>query len=194
MFTGLVEETGAVTSLREVDGGEYELRVHAPRIGNEVVVGESVAINGCCLTVTAVASGELRFNLLAETLRVTNLREAKLVNLERALSASGRFGGHIVQGHIDCTALIQAFGKDGSDHRVEVQLPPDFSRYVVPKGSIAVDGISLTVAEVLPESFVVWIIPHTLAGTNLREARVGRSANLEFDLLAKYVERMLRTN
>jgi riboflavin synthase len=113
------------------------------------------------------------------------------VNLERALPANGRFGGHFVQGHVDCAARILAFKQSGGDHRLEVELPAEFGHYVASKGSIAVNGISLTVANVLPERFVVWIIPHTRRHTNLHSAEAGDVVNLEFDILAKYVERML---
>ncbi len=194
MFTGLVEETGKIVSLQPLKNGEFELRVQSTRASSEAAIGESVAVNGCCLTVTSIDSDVLHFNLLAETLRRTNLqgaREGRLVNLEQALAANGRFGGHIVQGHVDCTAAIRAFEKIGADHRLEIELPREFARYVVFKGSIAVNGISLTVAEVGAESFVLWIIPHTFAETNLHEAKAGDRMNLEFDLLAKYVERLL---
>ena len=139
----------------------------------------------------------LTFDLLAETLARTNLGElapGTPVNLERALAAQARLGGHFVQGHIDTASRVLAFEKVKADHRLEIALPKDFARYVVFKGSIAIDGISLTVAEVLDESFAVWIIPHTLAVTNLRARKAGESVNLEFDLLAKYVERIVATH
>lgn len=194
MFTGLVTETGSILALEQTATGDYELRVGAPRLCGETKIGDSVAVNGCCLTATAVTDETLHFNLLAETRRLTNLqhaRPAQRVNLELALAAHGRFGGHLVQGHIDGTAAIRALEKIGADHRLEIELPSAFARYVVAKGSIAVSGISLTVAEVLSESFVVWIIPHTLAETNLNAARTGDLVNLECDLLAKYIERLL---
>jgi riboflavin synthase len=154
-----------------------------------------VAVNGCCLTVVARPSeGRLEFDLLEETLRRTNLGRVEIggrVNLERALEANGRLGGHFVQGHVDCVAEIRAWEAVGLDYRLEIELPREFARYVVEKGSIAVDGISLTVAELSEESFAVWIIPHTREVTNLSAARVGGMVNLEFDMLAKYVERML---
>lgn len=192
MFTGLVAETGSVVSLQNKTDGSSELLVRAPRLSRTVAPGDSVAVNGCCLTVTARENETLHFDLLAETRRLTNLPVARLVNLEPALAASGRFGGHLVQGHIDGVAAIRDFKKSGADHRLEIELPSAFARYVVRKGSIAIDGISLTVAEVGAESFVVWIIPHTFAETNLREARAGAGVNLECDLVAKYVERLLQ--
>lgn len=194
MFTGLVEETGRFLSRHASANGEHELRVQAPRVSHEATVGASIAVNGCCLTVTARVGETLHFNLLDETLRRTNLgglRPGQRVNLEQALAASGRFGGHLVQGHIDCSAAIRAFEKRGADHRLEIELPSDFARYVVAKGSIAIDGTSLTVAEVGGENFVAWIIPHTFAETNLCSVQAGDRVNLEFDLLAKYVERMM---
>jgi riboflavin synthase len=153
-----------------------------------------MAVNGCCLTLSAHRGEELIFDLLEETLDRTNLKTLRRdspVNLERSLPANGRFGGHFVQGHVDCAARILAFEQSGGEHRLEVELPAEFAHYVASKGSIAVNGISLTVAKVLFERFVVWIIPHTKRHTNLDYAEVGDSLNIEFDILAKYVERML---
>jgi riboflavin synthase len=134
------------------------------------------------------------FDLLEETLERTNLknlRRESFVNLERALPADGRLGGHFVQGHIDCAARVIAFDEAAGDYRLEIELPPEFSHYVVFKGSVAVNGISLTVAEILPESFAVWVIPHTRRSTNLQNTVPGDRVNVEFDILAKYIERML---
>jgi riboflavin synthase len=195
MFTGLVEECGEVSALVLSESGA-RLTVRAPLVSGDAKIGDSVAVNGCCLTVTARDGEVLSFDLLRETLERTGLREAKtgsLVNLERALAAHARLGGHFVQGHIDTAAEVLAFELVGADHRLEIALPPEFAKYVAYKGSIAIDGISLTVAEVLAASFVVWIIPHTLAVTNLRTRRAGDRVNLEFDLLAKYVERIIQT-
>ena len=137
---------------------------------------------------------ELAFDLLEETIARTNLKNLRpdhRVNLERALATNERFGGHFVQGHIDCVSPIIAYQKTGADFRLEIELPRAFGQYVACKGAIAVNGISLTVAEVLPKSFVVWIIPYTKTHTNLDRAQAGDLMNLEFDILAKYVERML---
>jgi riboflavin synthase len=194
MFTGLVEELGEVVSLELLPSGGVQLVVRAPLIALEAQLGDSVAVNGCCLTVAAKPDGLLQFDLLQETLARTSLGEVRPgggVNLERALAAGGRFGGHFVQGHVDCTAKILGFEPKGADWRLEVELPEGAGRYFVEKGSIAVDGISLTVASVDTASFVLWIIPHTLQRTNLSLRRVGDLVNLEYDLLAKYVERML---
>jgi riboflavin synthase len=193
MFTGLVEEVGRVVEADANDRGT-RLQIVAPRTATQTKTGESIAVNGCCLTLTSCRSDFLTFDLLEETIARTNLhdlREDSRVNLERALRADGRIGGHFVQGHVDCVAPIVAFGTNGADFRLEIQLPENSRHYVASKGSIAVNGISLTVADVLPTSFVVWIIPYTKGHTNLDRATTGDLVNLEFDVLAKYVERML---
>jgi riboflavin synthase len=193
VFTGLIEEVGRVVDLRDIAPGT-QLQIAAPGIAKEIRSGDSIAVNGCCLTLSAQHNDLLTFDLLEETIARTNLKTLRRdaqVNLERALCAEGRFGGHFVQGHIDCTSSIFAFQESRGDHRLEVELPTEFAHYVVNKGSIAINGISLTIAEVLPKSFVVWIIPYTKRHTNLDRAQVGDLLNLEFDILAKYVERML---
>jgi riboflavin synthase len=193
MFTGLVEEVGKVLWIRATDQGT-ELEVACPLTAQGARTGDSIAVNGCCLTVSAHRSGQVTFDLLEETLRRTNLRQARrdsLVNLERPLPAEGRLGGHFVQGHIDCAPAIRSLEQQGKDYRLEVELPAEFARYIASKGSVAVNGISLTVAEVTPDSFVAWIIPHTWRATNLQAAKPGELVNLEFDILAKYVDRML---
>ena len=196
MFTGLIEEVGTVVDGRARDRGT-ELRVAAPGIAKDIITGESVAVNGCCLTVTSCRDHCLTFDLLEETIARTNLhalRQDDPVNLERALRADGRLGGHFVQGHVDSAAPIIAFDAKGADFRLEVELPENVRHYVASKGSIAINGISLTVAEVLPRSFTVWIIPYTKRHTNLDRAAIGDLVNLEFDVLAKYVEKMIRTS
>ena len=193
MFTGLVEEVGSVLWIRATDRGT-QLQICAPRISEQIRRGDSVAVNGCCLTLTGRRGDQLTFDLLEETLDRTNLRGLRrdsAVNLERALAADGRVGGHFVQGHIDCAVRVLAFEPAGADHRLEIELPGDFAHYVTYKGSVALNGISLTVAELLPESFAVWIIPHTRRHTNLNAIAPGDLLNVEFDLLAKYVERMV---
>ena len=189
MFTGIVETTGQINRAEPTANGGTQL-VIGTQLASELEIGASLALNGCCLTVTAVNGSEIRFDLLGETLRRTNLGDLKpgdVINLERPMLANGRFDGHVVQGHIDTTARIESIEPSGSDHRVEVALPESFSRYVVFKGSVAVDGISLTVAELHPDRFVIWIIPHTWQVTNLHQRRPGNRVNLEFDLIAKYV-------
>lgn len=193
MFTGLIEEVGTVKAVRARNHGT-ELQIAAPGTAKHANPGESLAVNGCCLTLTSCRSDLLTFDLLEETIVRTNLhglRQNGPVNLERALRADSRIGGHFVQGHVDCVAAIVAFAGNGADFRLEVELPENSRHYVASKGSIALNGISLTVADVLPNSFVVWIIPYTKGHTNLDHATAGDLVNLEFDVLAKYVERMV---
>jgi len=193
MFTGLIEEVGSVLGIHATDRGT-QLQIVAPRVAEKIQIGDSIAVNGCCLTVAAHRGEQFTFDLLGETLDRTNLktlRQESRVNLERALAADGRLGGHFVQGHVDCAARIVALEENAADHRLEIELPAEFAHYVASKGSIAVNGISLTVAEVSEESFAVWIIPHTKSQTNLDTARADDLVNLEFDLIAKYLERML---
>jgi riboflavin synthase len=193
MFTGLVEEVGQVRWIRATDRG-IQLEIAAPGVAAQAHTGDSIAVNGCCLTVTAHRPEQVSFDLLEETLNRTNLRQLRrdsLVNLERPLRANGQLGGHFVQGHIDCAARVISLEETGKDARLEIELPSEFAHYVAYKGSIAVSGISLTVAEVGLASFTVWIIPHTRRATNLQALQAGQLVNLEFDILAKYVERML---
>ncbi len=193
MFTGLVEEVGRVLWIRATDHG-VQLEIAAPRLAPLARTGDSIAVNGCCLTVTAHRPEQVTFDLLTETLNRTNLKQLRrdtLVNLERPLRAEGSLGGHFVQGHIDCAAPILSFEQTGKDYRLEVELPGEFAHYIAYKGSVALNGISLTVADLSPGRFAVWIIPHTRRATNLQSARPGEQINIEFDILAKYVERML---
>lgn len=191
MFTGIVETCGEVVALKPVETGA-ELWVKAPFAG-EVALGESVANNGACLTVTEVKDGAMRFDLLHETLRLTNLGDLKPgdpVNLERSLRVGDRLSGHFVQGHVDVCAEVLGYERVGQDHHFTVSLPAEFAPLIVHKGSICVDGISLTVAGLEADRFALWIIPHTHAVTNLRNVRVGSRVNLEFDLLAKHLARL----
>ncbi|HEY2102769.1 MAG TPA: riboflavin synthase [Chthoniobacterales bacterium] len=193
MFTGLIEEIGRVRDADAENGGN-QLRVAAPDSSQNIRIGDSIAVNGCCLTLVSQQGEEIIFDLLEETVARTNLgglRDGNLVNLERPIRAGATLDGHFVQGHIDCTSPILDLAKKQGNSRLEIALEPQQVRYVAEKGSIAVNGISLTVAEVSEESFVTWIIPHTLRSTNLKNARQGDLVNLEFDVLAKYVERML---
>ncbi len=194
MFTGLVEETGRVVWLRRSSQSGLQIQIAAPGIAKGSHRGDSIAVNGCCLTVANHRNEFITFDLLQETLDRTNLRHLRPdspVNLERPLLANGRLGGHFVQGHIDCSAGILAYEKKGDDYRLDVALPLEYVHLVVQKGSVAVNGISLTVGVVQNDRFTVWIIPHTRKATNLHSAKVGDQVNLEFDMLAKYVERML---
>jgi riboflavin synthase len=194
MFTGLVELTGKVLSL-EPRGESARLIVEAPKIAPELTLGESVAVNGCCLTVTDIADGNFAFDLLMQTLRVTSLgdlRTGSLVNLERAMRLGDRFGGHFVQGHVDDTLRIVDFSPHGQDHRLEVEFPPKHHGLVIPKGSICLDGISLTAAEVTASSVTCWIIPHTAQVTHLHTKKAGDRVNVEFDMLGKHVRELVR--
>jgi len=193
MFTGLVETTGKVLELTR-KGESAQLVVDASGLGGETKLGESIAVNGCCLTVTSFEQGRLSFDLLAQTLDVTSLGELKSeswVNLERALRPGDRLGGHYVQGHVDGTVEVVDWSPHGQDFRLEVRKTDGWQGLVVPKGSICLDGISLTAALVGGDNVVCWIIPHTLERTHLKAMEVGRRMNLEFDLLGKYVESLL---
>jgi riboflavin synthase len=193
MFTGLIEEVGRAVALPASDRGT-QLQIAAPRIAKKIRSGDSISVNGCCLTLASRRGDRLTFDLLGETIARTNLKNLRRndrVNVERALAANERFGGHFVQGHIDCVSPILSFEKEGANFRLELGLPSEFADYVACKGSIAVNGISFTVAEILARSFVVWVIPYTRRHTNLDRAKTGELVNLEFDILAKYVERML---
>ena len=195
MFTGLVETTGRVAAI-EARGDGARLTLTTGPLTAELALGDSLAVNGCCLTVAELdpAGGTAAFDLLGQTLRVTSLGDllpGRLVNLERALSMQARFGGHFVQGHVDTTVRLLDLSPHGQDHRLEVELPTEFRGLVIPKGSICLDGISLTAAEVGETSVTCWIIPHTLAVTHLHERAAGDRLNVEFDLLGKYVRELL---
>ena len=187
MFTGIVEEVGVVESL---DSGR--LRIAASTVLEGVGLGDSIAVNGCCLTFREQGNTHGSFDLLDETLNRTNLGNLKpgdLVNLERSVTANGRMGGHFVTGHIDGVGEVEIFEEKGKNLYFRVALPQQYSRYLVDKGCVSVDGCSLTVCEVEEDSFAIWLIPHTLGKTNLKQRTVGDRINLEFDILAKYVEK-----
>jgi riboflavin synthase len=186
MFTGLVQTTGTIASL-----GDGRLKVRAEL---DLAPGDSVAVNGVCLTATAVGDGGFDADVMAETLRRTSLgalSEGDGVNLELPLRASDRLGGHVVQGHVDGLGTVESVSDEGFARVVRIGAPSDLLRYVVEKGSIAVDGVSLTVAEVDGDGFSVALIPETLGRTTLGEAAAGRTVNLEVDVLAKYVEKLV---
>jgi riboflavin synthase len=195
MFTGIVEGQGTVAELRvAADASAAELLVEAPWLAGQLAVGDSVAVNGCCLTVTRAAPAGFAADLVAETLRRTalgGLRPGEAVNLERPLAADGRLGGHVVQGHVDGLGRVLARDEVGDGAELRVGLDPALARYVVVKGSIAVDGVSLTVAGAGDDWFSVALVPHTLAVTTLGRRQPGDQVQLEVDVLAKYVERLL---
>jgi riboflavin synthase len=192
VFTGLVEEVGRVSGLEA--GEMFRLRLSASRTVEDTRVGDSVSVNGVCLTVNELDGETLVFNAMPETLRrsaLGSLAEGSAVNLERAMSPADRFGGHIVQGHVDGVGEVRAVRREGGAEIWEFGAPEAVLRYVVEKGSICVDGISLTVVSVRDTSFTVSILPQTRANTNLKELGVGDRVNLEADVVAKYVERLL---
>ena len=192
MFTGLVETTGRVRSLERL-GEQARLSLEIP-FAKELEMGESVAVNGCCLTVAGMDETGATFDLLAQTLAVTSLGDLDLgstVNLERALRAGDRFGGHFVQGHVDDTGTVVRIEARGQDHVFDVSLPPGIERLCIDKGSLCVDGISLTIAELTPGEARFWITPHTYAATHLPWLKAGARVNLEADLLAKHVAKLM---
>ncbi len=192
MFTGLVADLGTVTAVDSTAGG-VRLAVETA-LAPEIAEGDSVAVNGVCLTATAIAEGRFTADVMHETLRRSSLAEVAEgapVNLELPLRASDRLGGHVVQGHVDGLGTIRAIEEDGFSRVVEIAAPTETLRYVVEKGSIAVDGISLTVASVTADTFTVALIPETLERTNLGAAAPGQPVNLEVDVLAKYVEKLV---
>lgn len=193
MFTGIVEETGRVEKIARGEKS-IRLRLSAKVTAKGAGVGDSLAVNGCCLTIVKIRGGKLEFDLLNETWERTNFRELRdgaAVNLERSLEVGGRLHGHFVTGHIDGVGVVKTFEKRGADWLLEIEPPRELMRYLVFKGAIAVDGISLTVAEEAKSAFRIWIIPHTYEVTALRERKVGSLVNLEADMLAKYTETLL---
>jgi len=197
MFTGIVEEAGVIEKITPTKKS-IELTVRATVCGRGVKVGDSVAVNGCCLTAVKITprgkAKLIQFDLLQESWQRTNFQFGKVgsrVNLERSLRANGELGGHFVTGHVDGLGNITRWERAGKDHVLDIAAPADVMKYLVFKGSVAVDGISLTVASVSKKSFRIWIIPHTFEVTVLRERNVGDAVNLEADLLGKYVEKFL---
>lgn len=193
MFTGIVEEVGTVRAVRRA-GRSLELTVAARTVTADLKVGDSVAVSGVCLTVVRFDSGSFTADVMPETYQRTtlcHLRPGDPVNLERSMPAGGRFGGHLVQGHVDAVGTVLARERDEIAWRITIGAPPAVMRYVVPKGSIAVDGVSLTVVDAGPDRFSVSIIPHTAAVTTLGRRQPGDQVNLEADLIAKYVEKFL---
>lgn len=198
MFTGIIEETGTVEKIARGKKA-ITLVIRAGKAARGLKIGGSLAVNGCCLTATKMStrgkSRLVQFDLLEETWRRTNfqfLETGSLVNLERPLRAGDELGGHFVTGHIDGTGKISRWEQSGADHVLDIDAPENVMRYVIEKGSIALDGMSLTVAAVNTDSFRIWIIPHTLEVTNLCKRKVGDVVNLEADLLGKYAEKFIK--
>ncbi len=194
MFTGIIEEVGTVAALDPAAHG-MRLTIQGKTILEDIHKGDSIAVNGICLTVTDFAANSFTADVMAETLARTSfarLRQGSSVNLERAMSAQGRFGGHIVTGHIDGVGTIKQIRRDGIAIVFTIGTEPQITRYMVEKGSIAIDGISLTVVSVAEKQFVVSVIPHTLAHTALGKKKVNDIVNLENDCIGKYVEKFLR--
>jgi riboflavin synthase len=193
VFTGIVKELGIVVSSGEAAGGR-ELLVRAPKTAARAGVGDSIAVDGCCLTATALDADAIVFHAVPETIARTtlgSLEPGARVNVEPALRAGDELGGHYVQGHVDAVGRIQSVEAEGEGLRVFVEAPDDVLRYCVVKGSITVDGVSLTVAELGEDAFAVALVPHTLEATTLSALRPGQAVNLEADVLAKYVEALV---
>ncbi len=193
MFTGIIEEIGLVIS-SSLTGGSGELRTKATLVLEGCKLGDSIAVNGVCLTVIRIADREIAFDVSAETLRRSNLGKLKRgdrVNLERALAADGRFGGHMVSGHIDGTGTLSGRRREGNAVIFTFSAPTTIARYLIEKGSIAIDGISLTITALVENSFSVAVIPHSLQQTTLGQKEPGATVNLENDLVAKYIEKLL---
>lgn len=193
MFTGIVDAM-AQTGELVVHSGGGRLVLEGVPYAEDLILGESVAVNGCCLTVVSTGPRQVSFDLLQETLRLTNLGSltpGTPVNLERAMRVGDRLSGHFVQGHIDGTAPVLEYATDGQDHKLVIRLPEAARRLVVPKGSITINGISLTIALLEEDRFTVWITPHTHSVTTLQHLSAGDAANLEFDFLGKQIDRLL---
>jgi len=195
MFTGLIADLGSVESVEsDTDGATLEI---STALASELSEGDSVAVNGVCLTATTIKGGSFRAQAMQETLRrssLEHLRPGSHVNLELALRADGRLGGHIVQGHVDGTGVIVGLREEGFSRVLEIDVDDELARYLVEKGSVALDGVSLTVSELRDGGFSVSLIPETLTRTNLGEAQVGDRINLEVDILAKHVERLMEAH
>jgi riboflavin synthase len=196
MFTGLIQEVGKVRSIKNIGDGIH-VDISAPKCATELHIHDSVAINGVCLTVTRRTNRYFSVLAVEETLRKTTLAElhtSALVNLELAVRVNDRLGGHLVQGHVDCVGTVTELVEQTNSRLVTVSFPVEFSRYVIPVGSIAVDGVSLTIASLELHAFTVSLIPHTLENTTFAVLRPGTHVNLEFDLVGKYVERLISSD
>ena len=193
MFTGIIETVGTVTAIEGGPDGK-RLTIESDLVTSDLDVGDSVSVNGVCLTATTISGTRFSVDTIVETLDRTNLGSVEVgsgVNLERAMPAAGRFDGHVVQGHVDGTGVVAQVEPEGNGQRWTITTPPELLRYIVEKGSITVNGVSLTVAGVSDDAFQIALIPHTLEVTSFSDASAGDTVNLEVDILAKYVERLL---
>lgn len=193
MFTGIIEETGKVEAVAKGSNSAV-ITIAAVKVLEDTKIGDSIAVNGVCLTVTSISGRKFSADVMAETLRrssLGSLKHGSMVNLERAMAANGRFGGHIVSGHIDGVGVISSFEKEDNAVWVKIETPAKILRYIVEKGSITIDGISLTVAKLTDSSFAVSVIPHTGEETTLLNRNPGDIVNLENDIVGKYVERLM---
>lgn len=194
MFTGIVEEVGTINTI-SMAGSSGTVIVNADRVLEGTKIGDSIAVNGICLTVTSMTSNSFSADVMAETVRRSSLSECRKgdkVNLERAMAADGRFGGHIVSGHIDGTGTIISLIREENAVWVTIEAEPDIMKYIIEKGSICIDGISLTVAKVSDDNFSVSVIPHTGEETTLLKKKAGNAVNLENDIVGKYIEKLMR--
>lgn len=194
MFTGIIAGTGTVGSIRE-SGGDWRLTVHSDTLDfSEATEGDSIAVSGVCLTALNIRAGSFEADVSRETLGCTTMggwREGEQVNLELAVTPQSRLGGHIVSGHVDGVGELLARGPDGRSERLRFAVPPDLARYVAPKGSVCIDGVSLTVNEVEGNEFGVNIIPHTAESTTIGSYEAGRRVNIEVDVISRYLERLM---
>lgn len=194
MFTGIVEEIGLVENIKK-GPASASVTINAPAVTAETKTGDSIAVNGICLTVTSLAGSTFTADIMHESLNrssLSDLRRGSRVNLERAMAADGRFGGHIVSGHVDGTGIISAIREDDNAVWYTIRTSPAIMRYIVEKGSVTINGVSLTVAAVAEDSFSVSVIPHTRQVTIMGDLRAGDKVNLENDIIGKYVEKFLK--
>ncbi|MCC8020705.1 MAG: riboflavin synthase [Akkermansiaceae bacterium] len=192
MFTGLVESVGSIVRILPIaEGARFTISIP---FASEMSLGDSIAVNGCCLTVNSIENNLLSFDILTQTMRVTmfhDLRIGDRVNLERAMGGAARFGGHFVMGHVDTCGEVISIESVGQDHKLLIRIPEKYSKYCIDKGSIAIDGISLTIAHLDGCLLEFWLIPHTFTETNLHDTAPGRRVNVEVDMMAKYIEKLL---
>ncbi len=194
MFTGIIEEVGKLKSMKATSGG-LNIEVEAEKILDDAKLGDSIAINGICLTITDLKNNSFTFDVSQETINRTNIKDLKVgdfVNLERALRPIDRIGGHIVQGHVDTIGKISGIIPKGEHYEFKINYPSEYRKYIIEKGSIAVDGISLTINEINADTISLNIIPHTIQNTNLQFRKVGDKVNIEFDIIGKYVLNIMK--